>query len=73
MKSPYICPQIEKLGLENEDQLLAGSPDLGINTGEEVEQWTNKAGTDWVNEEGGGIRPYRLCGKAAYKVSSASE
>ena len=51
MKRPYICPQIEKLGLENEDQLLAGSPDLGITSGEEVEQWTNKAGADWVNEE----------------------
>ena len=51
MKRPYICPQIEKLGLENEDQLLAGSPDLGINIGEETDQWTNKAGTNWVNEE----------------------
>ena len=38
MKRRYICPQIEDLGLENEDQLLAGSPDLGINIGEEVEQ-----------------------------------
>ena len=51
MKRRYISPQIEKLGLDSEDQLLAGSPDLGINVDEETDQWTNKAGTNWVNEE----------------------
>lgn len=51
MKKRYICPQIEKLDLESEDQLLAGSPDLGINNGEEADQWTNKLGSNWVDAE----------------------